>query len=146
MNHQQLSFFCLSLRGVFPNGEWLGRSNPSLKTTFLWLIFLVFPSFLWASPPLAEPSGNTRAVESSANTLSAHAPLSLPEVVVTANRLDTPVSQVANSMTVITSRDIAQKQAGTVLNALQGVPGLTLLQNGSPGESSGIFVDRKSVV
>jgi vitamin B12 transporter len=62
-----------------------------------------------------------------------------PEVVVTANRLDTPVSQIANSMTVITAKDIEQKQADTALKALDGVPGLTLLQNGAPGENVGLF-------
>lgn len=64
----------------------------------------------------------------------------MPEVVVTANRLTTPVSQIANSMTVITAKDIERKQADTALSALQGVPGLTLFQNGAPGQSSGIFM------
>lgn len=94
------------------------------------LLSFVPSSILWADPePAAEPSGNS---------LSATAPM-LPEVVVSANRLDTPASQVANSMTVITAKDIEQKQANTALKALEGVPGLTLLQNGGPGENVGLF-------
>ena len=96
------------------------------RSCFFILVFLVFPPLLLADPPGNSPTSD----------------LSFPiqEVVVTTNRLDTPLSQVANSMSVITSKDIEQKQAGTALEALQGVPGLTLLQNGAAGESSGIFM------
>lgn len=87
-----------------------------------------------------EASGHTPAVESSANTLPAGSLPVMQEMVVTASRLDTPISQVANSMTVITAQDIKQKQAQTAQDALQGVPGLALLQNGAPGENSGLFI------
>ena len=111
---------------------------------FFWLqLFftsVVSPSFLLADQPVSEPSGNTLTVESNPNTITAQVPVALPEVVVTANRLDTPLSQVANSMSVITAKDIEEKQADTALDALQGVPGLTLLQNGAPGESSSLFI------
>lgn len=104
------------------------------------LVFLIIPAFLWADPPLLEPSTNTLAAKSNVYLSPEQPPITLPEVVVTANRVDMPLSQVANSMSVITSKDIEQKQADTALSALQGVPGLTLLQNGAAGEISGIFV------
>ncbi len=95
---------------------------------------LVSPSFLLAdeAPP-----------DSTANTITAESPQNkavLPEVVVTANRLDTPVSQVANSMTVITKRDLDQKQITTVLDALRGVPGLDLIKSGGSGQLSSVFI------
>lgn len=86
---------------------------------------------LWADPSSTVPPDPT------GNSLSADDPM--PEVVVTANRLTTPVSQIANSMTVITAKDIEQKQSDTALKALDGVPGLTLLQNGASGENVGLF-------
>jgi vitamin B12 transporter len=98
------------------------------------------PSFLWADPLLPESTGNSLTVESQANTPSAQFGVAMPEVVVSTNRLDTPLSQVANSMSVITAKDIEQKQASTALDALQGVPGLTLLENGASGENSSLFI------
>ncbi len=64
----------------------------------------------------------------------------LPEVVVTANRLESSLDQVPNSITVITAKDFEQKQANTVQDALIGVPGLDIVQTGPPGESSSIFL------
>ena len=111
----------------------------SLVSAFLFSI-LFSPTHLLADPAAPESSGNTVVASVAEPSTTLPPAAALPEVVISANRLDTPVSQVANSMTVITAKDIEQKQAGTVLEALQGVPGLTLLQNGAPGENSGIFI------
>ena len=100
---------------------------------------IVSPSFLLADQPVSEPSGNTLTVESNTNTISAQVPVALPEVVVTANRLDTPISQVPNSITVIAAQDIEKKQSDTAMEALQDVPGLTLAQSGGPGEIASIY-------
>ncbi len=97
------------------------------------------PSFLLADQPVPEPFGNTLTVESNTNTFSAQVLLALPEVVVTTNRLDTPVSQVPNSITVITAQDIEKKLSSTAMEALQDVPGLTLEQSGGPGEIASIY-------
>ena len=86
---------------------------------------------LWAEDPPIEPS---------ANTLASQSAMALPEVVVTADRLDTPVSQVASSMTVITAKDLERKQTTTVMQALEGVPALDVVQNGSPGQNSSVFI------
>ncbi|HTC19297.1 MAG TPA: TonB-dependent receptor, partial [bacterium] len=77
---------------------------------------------------------------SPASTPSAQTSASLSEVVVTANRVDVPVQDVTSSSTVITAQDMEQKQAGTVKDALQGVPGLDITQNGNPGETSPVYI------
>jgi vitamin B12 transporter len=88
---------------------------------------------------VSEPYGNTLTVESNTNPISAQVSVALPEVVVTANRLDTPISQVPNSITVITAQDIEKKQSATAMEALQNVPGLILAQSGGPGEIASIY-------
>ncbi len=98
------------------------------------------PSVPLAGATPAEAAGNTPTVESSANTTPAQASVSMSEVVVTANRLDTPVSQVTDSMTVITDQDIERKQLTSALDALQDVPGVETAQTGNPGEISSIFI------
>ena len=125
------SFVYLSLRGVFPNRERLRRSNLSLNNLSFVFFLSVLPAFLWADPPLVEPA---------ANTATAQVPVSLTEVVVTASRLDMPASQVPNSLTVITAQDIEKKQAGTVNQALQNVPGFDVAQWGGPGEITSTFL------
>lgn len=136
----QKPFVFLSLRGVFPNRERLRRSNPSLKNLSLVFFFCVFPSFLLADPPIVDPVSNTLTVESAANTTSAEVLPPITEMVVTADRLDVPVSQVTDSMTVITAKDIEKKQSGTILNAIENVPGLEMAQNGNPGENSTVYI------
>jgi vitamin B12 transporter len=64
----------------------------------------------------------------------------LPEVVVTANRLEIPLQDITSSSSVITASDIEQKQAGTVQDAVQGLPGVDITQEGNPGEISSVFI------
>src|SRR5665213_1217202 len=71
---------------------------------------------------------------------STNTSLQMPEVVTTANRLDTPLNDLPNSVTVITAKDFEQKQAKTVLDALEDVPGLDITQTGQPGQVSSIHV------
>src|SRR6185503_17878632 len=56
------------------------------------------------------------------------------------NRLESPLDQVPNSITVITAKDFEQKQATTVQEALAGVPGLAIVQTGPSGQISSIFL------
>ena len=113
------------------------------------LVLLVFffggPSPLSAQELTPPPSSTgsaapSIAVDSSTNTVSAQAPLSITEMVVTASRLDVPASQVTSSLSVITAKDLEQKQAGSMLDALQQVPGLNVLQTGAPGEISTMYL------
>jgi vitamin B12 transporter len=61
-------------------------------------------------------------------------------VVVTATRTPTPKAQVASSITVVTAADIAAKQAQTLPDALQYVPGLNIVQSGGPGGQTSVFM------
>ena len=106
----------------------------------LFLLFLSGRAPLCAQEPTPAASFTpsvSPTLEASGNTTST---LSLEEVVVTANRLDTPASQVTDSMTVITAQDIERKQSNTVLNAVEEVPGLEMVQNGNPGQTSSVFI------
>ena len=62
------------------------------------------------------------------------------EIVVTATRVPTPISQIANSITVITAADIAIKQEQTLPDVLKDVPGLNIVQTGGPGGQTSVFM------
>ncbi len=64
----------------------------------------------------------------------------IEEVVVTATRLETPVKEVASSITVITSDEIERKHAKTVLEVLREVPGINVTRQGGVGGSSSVFM------
>lgn len=64
----------------------------------------------------------------------------LAPVVVTATRVETPQEQVTTSVTVITSEDIRAQQAVTVEEVLRNVPGLDVVQSGSRGNITSVFV------
>jgi vitamin B12 transporter len=61
-------------------------------------------------------------------------------VVVTATRIPTPESQVASSITVITSADIAALQTPTLPDVLKLVPGLNVVQTGGAGGQTSLFM------
>jgi vitamin B12 transporter len=57
-----------------------------------------------------------------------------------ATRQPTPVSQTGSSITVITASDLASRQRRTIPDALQDVPGLNIVQTGSPGGVTSAFI------
>ncbi|HXG50428.1 MAG TPA: TonB-dependent receptor [candidate division Zixibacteria bacterium] len=65
---------------------------------------------------------------------------SLPPVFVTATRTETPLRQVTTSATIITAEEIEKQQAETVLDALRHVPGLDVVQSGSRGNNTAVFI------
>lgn len=67
-------------------------------------------------------------------------PVILSPVVVTATRTEVPLSETTASVTVITDEEIRQQQASTVVEALRFVPGLDVVQNGSLGTTSNVFI------
>lgn len=114
---------------------------------FFLFFFLGGPSPLSAqelkppsSTPGLEPSGPTPVVESAADTSTSQVSAEMMEMVVTASRLDRPASQVPNSMTVLTAKEMENKQSGTVNGALQEVPGLDTVRAGGPGESTSLYM------
>ena len=64
----------------------------------------------------------------------------LPLVVVSATRLPTPESELGSSVTVITGQEIERKQLRTLPEVLQNVPGLSVVQTGSPGGTTSVFI------
>jgi vitamin B12 transporter len=62
------------------------------------------------------------------------------EVVVTATRLETPVKEIASSVTVITRERLEQSKKATVIEALQEVLGVSIIQNGPPGAAASVFL------
>ncbi|MDD2735455.1 MAG: TonB-dependent receptor [Desulfuromonadaceae bacterium] len=64
----------------------------------------------------------------------------MEEVVVTANRLETATAEVGSSITVITAREIEQRQQTFLLDVLRSVPSLDVVQNGGPGSTTALFM------
>src|SRR5580704_13066296 len=64
----------------------------------------------------------------------------LPPVVVSATLLPTPENEVGSSVTVITNEDIQAKQQRTLPEVLNDVPGLNVVQTGSPGGQTSVFI------
>ena len=62
------------------------------------------------------------------------------EVVVSATRFDIPLDQSPASVSVITSEDIEQKQIQRVSNGLREVPGLSVVQTGTAGQLTSVFM------
>jgi len=61
-------------------------------------------------------------------------------VVVSATRFDIPLDQSPASVSVIDSQDIDHKQIERVSDALREVPGLTVVQTGTPGQLTSVFM------
>jgi vitamin B12 transporter len=68
------------------------------------------------------------------------APVTLDPIVVTATRTATPLSQVASSVTVITSDEIEAKQQQLVIDVLRDVPGVNISRTGGPGGAASIYL------
>lgn len=62
------------------------------------------------------------------------------QIVVTANRIETPVEQVGSSISVITAEEIEQKQEHTLLELLKSVPGIDVIRNGGSGGNTSVFL------
>ena len=85
--------------------------------------------------------------DASAQTAPAGQPL---EFTITANRGETPIARAGSSVTVITAEEIAKASPTSPLDALRGVPGLTVTESGGPGKFSSVFLrgaeDRHTLV
>ncbi len=62
------------------------------------------------------------------------------EIVVTANRVETSLKEVASSVAVITAEDITKTGKSRVLEVLEGTIGLSCAQNGPPGAQATVFI------
>ena len=66
--------------------------------------------------------------------------LQLDEVVVTATKTSINKRETGASITVITEKEIEQRGNRMVIDALKGVPGLTITQQGMAGGMSSVFM------
>jgi len=95
------------------------------------LIIAFTLTFLTLALPAEESAGNTKGEES---------PQLQYEIVVTATRLETPAKEIASSITVITKEELEKSKKNTVLEILEGVLGITTIQNGPPGGVCSVFL------
>jgi vitamin B12 transporter len=98
--------------------------------------------FLTPSGLLAQQEVEAQAQSSPPPTpAQSQVPVSqLDPIVVTATRTETPLKEVATSVTVVTEEEIQQQQAKTVADVLRLVPGLDVAQSGSRGTSTSVFI------
>jgi vitamin B12 transporter len=64
----------------------------------------------------------------------------LPEIVVTAARLPTPLASTASAVTVVTGAELRERGIGTVAEALRGVPGMDVVETGPFGGTTSLFL------
>ncbi len=62
------------------------------------------------------------------------------EIVVTPNRTETPLREVASSVSVITAADIKEKGSNSVVDVLHDIPGVDVVQSGGPGGNAAVFI------
>lgn len=70
----------------------------------------------------------------------AQSPAALPPTVVTATRIETPLSDVFASVDVLTRQDIDRLQPASLAELLQGLPGYEFGRNGGPGTTTSFFL------
>ncbi|MBO9724617.1 MAG: TonB-dependent receptor [Novosphingobium sp.] len=61
-------------------------------------------------------------------------------IVVTATRTETPVSEIGQSVSVVTRADIERTQAVTATDILARLPGVTFTQSGGFGQPASVFI------
>ncbi len=62
------------------------------------------------------------------------------EVVVTATRLETPAREVGSSVSVISGESLERDKRQFILEALRETAGVSVTQNGGPGEAASVFL------
>lgn len=62
------------------------------------------------------------------------------KIVVSATRTENTTKKVGSSVTVITAKEIEERQARYVLDVLRTVPALDILQSGGPGHATSVFI------
>lgn len=98
-----------------------------LKTVFCLILFSAMPGF-------AQDTQDTQDTSDQAPRYI------LGTVVVTGNKIETPLRQVSSSIAVITAEDMARSGQATVAEVLRDVGGLSVAQNGGPGKNASVFL------
>jgi len=97
------------------------------------------------SEPAAErPSVSRRAIPTAqrapTDAQQADGPTKQAAIVVSPTARETPIDQIASSVTVINAKDMERDQRRTVPEALSTVPGLNVVQSGGPGGLTWVFM------
>src|SRR3546814_9653464 len=61
-------------------------------------------------------------------------------IVVTATRAEKPLSQIGQSITIISQDEITARQSVTVVDLLRTVPGVTFTRNGGVGAATSVYI------
>jgi vitamin B12 transporter len=99
-----------------------------------------------AGSPCGRRLGAGAALATLLSAIAAHAQglaqagATVPETVVTATRIATPIQDVPASVTVITRQEIEERDYNTLPDALEAVPGIRVAQSGGPGGNASVFV------
>lgn len=86
--------------------------------------------------PTAAPAADVVSVENSGPQQSPDT----SDVTVAPTGLTTSVDRIANSVSVVTSKEIEAQQRRTVPDVLRALPGINVVQSGGPGALTSIFV------
>ena len=101
------------------------------------------PTVPCAALALAAPWGanaQTAPIAPTPDVAGAGAATEVETVVVTANRSPAPISQVGQSVTVLTASQIRLDQETSVADILARTPGVVLTRNGGPGEATTLSI------
>jgi vitamin B12 transporter len=93
-----------------------------------------------AAACLALPYAQGRADGSPSAQYAESNSAAMDPIVITATRLETPERELASSVTVITRKEIEASQKSSVYDVLRGHPALDVVQTGSPGNPTAVFV------
>jgi outer membrane cobalamin receptor len=105
--------------------------RPSRIVILSWLAIVLAGQAARADPsPSASPSPAS----------SQNQPQKLAPVIVTATRIEQPVSEIGTSVTVVDRSQFQSQQIQSLDNVLRQVPGVTVMQGGSPGTLSEVFI------
>jgi vitamin B12 transporter len=61
-------------------------------------------------------------------------------IVVSATLIETPISEIGSTVTVITDKEMEREQKRTLPDVLRTVPGLNIVQTGGPGGKTSVFM------
>jgi len=104
------------------------------------VLLLTLPAAAAAEPAEDDMQSSEETLIASAEETTAEEVKEMPPVVVSATKMETPVREVASSVTIISEEDIDQKQKTMVHDVLRGTPGLDIVRSGGPGGQTSAFL------
>jgi vitamin B12 transporter len=109
----------------------LGREG---RATAVLFAALAVPVISYADSPTTAPAVSAEVQSPGPGPVS-----TAPTVVVTANRIDTPVSQVGSSVTIVTGDEVARRQQPLIADVLRTVPSIDVARSGGPNQITSVF-------